>query len=275
MAMRRDFRPKAGGGKRGSTGPPAYFLPEDLYNSFEVKPGIPFWRTRNLNKTMKSHLGGLGKFLEQKFHQSAQFTIPEKLETVEEKDNRIVKRRWELRELRKERARAEYAMKTQRKLLGWDPHTPKDGRTTDGYLTLFVARLHPKTTEADLKEFMKSSSAGEVVTVRLVRDLKNPKKCYGFVEFSDEKSLQKAYHATDGGLLNGQNIVTDVERGRTVRAWVPRRFGGGLGGPPRQKGYTVKKGRGAPEPPVVSSRKRRAPDRPYYNERPPHPRMQQ
>lgn len=30
--------------------------------------------------------------------------------------------------------------------------------------------------------------------------------------------------------IDGRRIVVDVERGRTVTGWKPRRFGGGLGG---------------------------------------------
>ena len=64
-----------------------------------------------------------------------------------------------------------------------------------------------------------------------------------------EESLQKAFKGADATTLDDSRIVVDVERGRTVSTWVPQRFGGGLGGPPRIKGYTLKVGRGAPEPP--------------------------
>ena len=38
----------------------------------------------------------------------------------------------------------------------------------------------------------------------------------------------------------GKRVLVDVERGRTVRGWKPRRLGGGLGGRPK------------PEPPMPS-----------------------
>src|SRR5215469_4570513 len=49
-------------------------------------------------------------------------------------------------------------------------------------------------------------------------------------------------------MVKGRPCLVDVERGRTVTGWIPRRFGGGLGG----RGYTkVISGRpsGAPSGP--------------------------
>ncbi|EXF81992.1 U1 small nuclear ribonucleoprotein [Colletotrichum fioriniae PJ7] len=43
-----------------------------------------------------------------------------------------------------------------------------------------------------------------------------------------------ALDACDGIRIKDRRIKVDVERGRTVKGWVPRRFGGGLGG----RGYT-------------------------------------
>ncbi|KAI5304987.1 hypothetical protein KEM55_009183, partial [Ascosphaera atra] len=43
-----------------------------------------------------------------------------------------------------------------------------------------------------------------------------------------------AYKETDGIKIRDRRVLVDVERGRTVKGWKPRRFGGGLGG----RGYT-------------------------------------
>ena len=43
-----------------------------------------------------------------------------------------------------------------------------------------------------------------------------------------------AYKETDGIRIKDRRVLVDVERGRTVKGWRPRRFGGGLGG----RGYT-------------------------------------
>ena len=39
-----------------------------------------------------------------------------------------------------------------------------------------------------------------------------------------------AYKQADGKKIENRRIVVDVERGRTVKGWRPRRLGGGLGG---------------------------------------------
>ena len=43
------------------------------------------------------------------------------------------------------------------------------------------------------------------------------------------KHLTAAYKQADGRKIDGRRILVDVERGRTVPNWHPRRLGGGLG----------------------------------------------
>lgn len=38
-----------------------------------------------------------------------------------------------------------------------------------------------------------------------------------------------AYKQADGRKIDGRRVLVDVERGRTVPNWRPRRLGGGLG----------------------------------------------
>ena len=38
-----------------------------------------------------------------------------------------------------------------------------------------------------------------------------------------------AYKSADGLKIDGRRVMVDVERGRTVQGWKPRRLGGGLG----------------------------------------------
>lgn len=38
-----------------------------------------------------------------------------------------------------------------------------------------------------------------------------------------------AYKKADGKKIDGRRVLIDVERGRTVKGWRPRRLGGGLG----------------------------------------------
>lgn len=51
---------------------------------------------------------------------------------------------------------------------------------------------------------------------------------------ADEIYFTAAYKETDGIRIKDRRVLVDVERGRTVKGWKPRRFGGGLGG----RGYT-------------------------------------
>lgn len=41
--------------------------------------------------------------------------------------------------------------------------------------------------------------------------------------------MRAAWKDADAKKINGRRIVVDVERGRTVEGWRPRRLGGGLG----------------------------------------------
>ncbi|KAH8062567.1 snRNA binding protein [Aureococcus anophagefferens] len=52
---------------------------------------------------------------------------------------------------------------------------------------------------------------------------------YAFVEFERESDMRDAYKRADGRKIDGRRVLVDVERGRTVRNWRPRKLGGGLG----------------------------------------------
>ncbi|KAL9095548.1 MAG: hypothetical protein Q9163_006503, partial [Psora crenata] len=123
----------------------------------------------------------------------------------------------------------------------------------DAFKTLFVARLSYDTTEKDLdREF---GRFGPIERIRIVTDTtaetngtasegeskpnmqKKKKKAhrgYAFVVYEREKDMKAAYKETDGIRINDRRVLVDVERGRTVKGWRPRRLGGGLGG----RGYT-------------------------------------
>lgn len=46
--------------------------------------------------------------------------------------------------------------------------------------------------------------------------------------------ITAAYKDAEGMKLLGKRLLIDVERGRTVKGWKPRRLGGGLGGRPKK-----------------------------------------
>lgn len=107
----------------------------------------------------------------------------------------------------------------------------------DPFRTLFVARLSYEVKESDLeREF---GRFGPIERIRIVKnsEKQNPKKPhrgYAFVVYEREKDMKAAYKETDGIRIKDRRVLVDVERGRTVKGWKPRRFGGGLGG----RGYT-------------------------------------
>ncbi|EUC32527.1 hypothetical protein COCCADRAFT_98522 [Bipolaris zeicola 26-R-13] len=110
----------------------------------------------------------------------------------------------------------------------------------DAFKTLFVSRLSYGVTSDDLeREF---GRYGPIERIRIVEDITQPedappkkrKRGYAFIVFEREKDMKAAYKETDGIKIKDRRVLVDVERGRTVSGWRPRRFGGGLGG----RGYT-------------------------------------
>jgi len=110
----------------------------------------------------------------------------------------------------------------------WDPKNNPNA-TSDAYKTLFVARLSYDIDKADLRdEFERYGPVKQIVLVRNT-DTKKPRG-YAFIEFESSHDLKDAFRRADGRKLKGRRILVDVERGRTVPDWKPRKLGGGLGG---------------------------------------------
>merc|ERR1719454_1502435 len=108
----------------------------------------------------------------------------------------------------------------------YDPHKDPNAEG-DPFKTLFVARVSYDTTEKKLKrEF---EVFGSVKKVRMVYDQKGKPRGYAFLEFEHERDLKNAYKQGDGKKIDGRRVLVDVERGRTVEGWLPRRLGGGRG----------------------------------------------
>lgn len=111
----------------------------------------------------------------------------------------------------------------------------------DPFKTMIVARLSYEANEQDLeREFARY---GPIERIRIVKDThadekgnkkRKPHRGYAFVVFEREKDMRAARDACDGMRIKDRRIKVDVERGRTVKDWKPRRLGGGLGG----RGYT-------------------------------------
>lgn len=105
--------------------------------------------------------------------------------------------------------------------------------TESAFQTLFVGRLAYETTERKLRrEFEQYGPIRQVVVVSQQTRVPGASKPrgYAFIEFEKEDDVKEAYKRADGKKIDDRRIVVDVERGRTVRGWLPRRLGGGLGG---------------------------------------------
>ncbi|EDO14538.1 hypothetical protein Kpol_259p1 [Vanderwaltozyma polyspora DSM 70294] len=128
-------------------------------------------------------------------------------------------------------------------LMKWNPNNDPNVKDTDPYRTIFVGRLPYDVNEMDLQKLF--NKFGQIEKVRIVRDKKtitktNPlgnSRGYAFIVFADQLSSKMACKEIGvhrGIEINGRNCIVDIERGRTVKYFKPRRFGGGLGG----RGYT-------------------------------------
>ncbi|CAI9110751.1 OLC1v1010827C1 [Oldenlandia corymbosa var. corymbosa] len=134
-----------------------------------------------------------------------------------------VERRARIHQLRLE----EGAKKAAEELEKYDPNNDPD-ISGDPYKTLFVARLNYETTESRIKrEF---DAYGPIKRVRLVTDNESNKpRGYAFIEYLHTRDMKAAYKQADGKKIDNRRVLVDVERGRTVPNWRPRRLGGGLG----------------------------------------------
>lgn len=106
----------------------------------------------------------------------------------------------------------------------------------DPYRTVFISRLYYWLTELDISKHF--NRFGAVESVRIIRDKSNKSRGYGFVVFARDSDASNCIRelaptglAIDpAGTEKPRKILVDMERGRLVRNWKPRRLGGGLGG---------------------------------------------
>lgn len=131
-----------------------------------------------------------------------------------------------------ESAKNEEMGKLHEKTLEWDPENDEHIKGTDPFRTVFIGRLPYEVTEVELQKHF--SRFGEIEKVRVVRDKSTSKsRGYAFIVFRDETGSRAACKeiGVHRGLdIQGRSVIVDIERGRTVKYFKPRRLGGGLGG---------------------------------------------
>jgi len=99
----------------------------------------------------------------------------------------------------------------------------------DPLKTLFVGRLNLDTTEETLYQVF--SKYGKILDLRLVQDVVTGiSRGYAFITFQDERDFKDAFRFSNHMIVDGRQILVDFERERLMKGWIPRRYGGGLGG---------------------------------------------
>ncbi|CRL01961.1 CLUMA_CG015409, isoform A [Clunio marinus] len=194
------------------------FLPPNLLALFAARDPIPYLPPPDKLPHEKKTRGytGVGAFLSG-FEDPKDTPPPTRVETKEE---RLERRRREKAE--------QVAYKLEREIALWDPNGIEN-LTEDPFKTLFVARFNYDTSESKLRrEF---EMYGPIKKIIMIQDVDSGKpRGYAFIEYEHERDMHSAYKHADGKKIDGKRVLVDVERARTVKGWLPRRLGGGLGG---------------------------------------------
>eukprot|EP00049_Salpingoeca_infusionum_P018923 m.359325 g.359325 ORF g.359325 m.359325 type:complete len:307 (+) comp18532_c0_seq1:211-1131(+) len=197
------------------------FLPRHMLELFRPRPPIVQVDQESLpidnsDRKYDTPLLGIAQYMS-KFEDPKVTPPPAPTETAEQK--RLRKK--------KEQDEANAAILEARKA-AWNPREDPI-LESDAYKTLFVGRLAFDATEDDVRAVL--DKYGPITSVCLVCDKVTGKsRGYAFVEFEHERDMRAAYTHADGMKIKERRIVVDIERGRTIDTWKPRKLGGGLGG---------------------------------------------
>ncbi|XP_040571436.1 U1 small nuclear ribonucleoprotein 70 kDa [Lepeophtheirus salmonis] len=194
------------------------FLPPNLLALFAPREPIPYLPPADKlphEKKVTHNYEGIGAFMDG-FENPEDTPAPTRVEMREERIER------------KKREKAEQvAYKLEQEIAVWDPHSVEKS-TGDPYKTLFIGRINYYTSESKLRrEF---ESYGVIKMIVLPKDSEDKPRGFAFIEYEHERDMHSAYKHADGKKIDGRRVLVDVERARTVKGWLPRRLGGGLGG---------------------------------------------
>ncbi|XP_064480311.1 U1 small nuclear ribonucleoprotein 70 kDa-like [Ornithodoros turicata] len=194
------------------------FLPPNLLALFAPRDPVPYLPPTDKlpHEKAAGTYTGVGQYLSL-FEDPKDTPPPTRVETREER----------LERKRREKAE-QVAYKLEQDIALWDPANNPSG-TMDPFKTLFVARVNYDTSESKLRrEFEGYGPIKKIVIVH--NKITGKPRGYAFVEYEHERDMHAAYKHADGKKIDGRRVLVDVERGRTVKGWLPRRLGGGLGG---------------------------------------------
>ncbi|CAE6341250.1 unnamed protein product [Rhizoctonia solani] len=205
-----------------------HLLPPNLLKLFAPRPPLPFVRCvgRDPDRVRSKNVLGVASLLAQVREDNERGIVgagasqAEREEGEEERYTHAEEiKRIIAREQKQQRKKEEFQKAKETYKPADDPEA-----LGDPYKTLFISRLSKNATEDDLrKEF---GSYGRIERIRLVRNKRGASRGYAFIVYDREKDMKAAYKEADGISILGKRILVDVERGRTVRGWKPRRLGG-------------------------------------------------
>ncbi|PPQ75670.1 hypothetical protein CVT24_001933 [Panaeolus cyanescens] len=215
--------------------PGTHLLPQNLLKLFAPRPPLPYARPvdRDIDRVRPKNVSGVAEILARLKEEATDSLVnAANSDAMEEGEEPVYTHAEDTkRQIRREERRAK---RTEEFKIAKENYKPSDDPQAvgDPYKTLFISRLHKSATETDLRrEF---EGYGTIERVRIVRDKKNRSRGYAFIVYERERDMKAAYKESDGLQIMGKRILVDVERGRTVRGWKPRRLGGGLGGRPKR-----------------------------------------
>lgn len=202
----RNLPPKEQGGP-----PPKFFHPM-MMALFAPDPPLEFLPPPRKEKR-PNHDIGLAKYVKC-FENTAETPVRVKDETPRERRERVRREKREKMELEIKK-KCEAYEEEKVKIKG------------DTFKTLFVGRLSYDVDERKLRrEF---DRFGPIHSITMIKDRAGNPRGYAFIQYESEKDMREAYKKMNGTKISGYRVVVDVERGRSVRDWKPRRLGGGLG----------------------------------------------
>ncbi|KAH8738687.1 U1 snrp Snp1p RRM domain containing protein, partial [Cryptosporidium ryanae] len=194
----------------------AFGMPSDLLKYFQPRPQLPYIPYRR--KRPHRAYSGVFDLLSETPDLFEKAAPPTPEPYVDLKQRKEAERRARIDRYNKE-LRAKVAL--------YSPNEGGSNKTKDPYNTIFIARLNYDTTERTLKRELEAY--GNILSMFMVKDLDGEPRGYAFVEYETESSLKAAYNSLNKRVIDGWKILVDVERGRTVENWLPKRLGGGKG----------------------------------------------
>ncbi|XP_022654412.1 U1 small nuclear ribonucleoprotein 70 kDa-like [Varroa jacobsoni] len=194
------------------------FLPPQLLLLFKARDPIPYMPPvgKLPHEKQQGNYTGVAPFVDN-FEDPVEAPPAMRVETREERRERRAKEKAE-----------ETAYQLEQAIAVWDP-TSNEAATADPFKTLFIARINYETSEGKLRrEFEQYGSIKQICMIH--NKISGKPRGYAFIEYAHERDMHAAYRHADGKKIDSRRVLVDVERGRTVKGWLPRRLGGGLGG---------------------------------------------